>query len=237
MRLYKVATEEALGTLTASYMIGMMMQPHRVNMAITGGTSPKEVYKALIPQVKGQAGFSNVHFYNFDEVPYASEDQEGVTISELRRVFLEPAGIAAENVHRLDQHNYLEQDDRIRRDGGLDLMLIGVGSDGHYCGYMPGTTTFNSWTSRVELNQAAREQVVAEFSSGDLADVPDYFVTMGPRSVMAAKNILMIATGTRKQEIVKTLMAGKLDANVPATLLTLHPSFVLIADEAACSLL
>lgn len=237
MQFYRAKTEKDLGELTASLLLGEMMSSNRVNLAITGGTSPKEVYKSLIPKVKGTDYLKNAHFYNFDEIPYRKEDREGITISEIKKVFLEPAGVKPENIHKLDQHNYKNQDQRVFNDGGMDVMFIGVGNDGHYCGNLPGTTKFGDWTSRIENTQELRERELGEFPSGDINDVPDYYVTMGPRSVMAAKKIIMIATGTRKKEIVKTLMDGVVDMNIPATLLTLHPGFVLIADDDACSLL
>ena len=68
-------------------------------------------------------------------------------------------------------------------------------------------------------------------------DVPDYYITMGPRSIMQAKNLVMIASGKRKAEPVKKLMSGVVDEKVPATVLTLHPHFTLILDEEAASLL
>ena len=237
MQFYKTKTEKDLGELTASLLLGEMMSSNRVNIAITGGTSPVEVYKALIPKVKGTNYLENTHFYNFDEIPYRKEDREGITISEIKKIFREPAGVKQENIHKLDQYNYKNQDKRVFDDGGMDVMFIGVGNDGHYCGNLPGTTKFGDWTCRVENTQKLKERELDEFPSKNINDVPDYYITMGPRSVMAAKKIIMIATGTRKKEIVKTLINGTVDTNIPATLLTLHPEFVLIADDDACSLL
>lgn len=68
-------------------------------------------------------------------------------------------------------------------------------------------------------------------------DVPDYYITMGPRSIMRARHIIMIASGVKKAEIIKTLMEGIVDEDKPATILTLHPHFTLIMDEDAASLL
>ena len=67
--------------------------------------------------------------------------------------------------------------------------------------------------------------------------MPDYYVTMGPRSIMRARKLVMIASGKRKAEPVKKLMSGVVDPKVPSTLLTLHPFFTLIMDKEAASLL
>jgi len=154
----------------------------------------------------------------------------------LRKQFLTPAGIPEENIHKLDHTNYQTQDERIKADGGLDAVILGLGWDGHFCGNLPHTTKFGDGTSRVECDEYLRSRLVEEFENGE-EDVPYYYVTMGPRSIMQARNIVMIASGKRKAEPVKKLLSGVVDQDVPATILTLHPHFTLIADEEAMSLM
>ena len=177
-----------------------------------------------------------LHFYNFDEIPYRKEDREGVTISGLREAFFTPAGIPEERIHKLDQFNYQTQDERIEKDGGLDMVILGVGADGHFCGNLPQTTKFGDLTTRVECDRRLKDRILPEFNDVE-EDVPDYYITMGPRSIMRARHIIMIASGVKKAEIIKTLMEGIVDENKPATILTLHPHFTLIMDEEAASLL
>ncbi len=163
MRLISVADYEEMSQAGASMLLGAMYGEGRVNLSITGGSTPRRMYELLVPQVAGKKQFSNVHFYNFDEIPYRAEDREGVTISGLR------------------------------------------------------------------------ERLVDEFENG-MADVPDYYITMGPRSIMAARELVMIASGEKKAKAVAKLLSGEVTEEWPATVLTLHPHFTLIADEAALSL-
>ena len=79
------------------------------------------------------------------------------------------------------------------------------------------------------------DRILEEFDNVE-ENVPDYYITMGPRSIMRARNIIMIASGKRKAEAVKKLLDGEVDLSVPASILTLHPHFTLIADEEALSL-
>lgn len=232
MKLIIGNTFDEMSSIAAHHLLGYMYQNKRVNMCITGGTSPSRMYEILIPLVKGKEYFSNVHYYNFDEIPYRAEDREGVTISGLRDAFFKPAGIAEEKIHILDQNNYTKQDERIAADGGLDMVLLGVGSDGHFCGNLPGTSRFGDKTLRIDCKDWPKEKLLDEFS-GEAQHIPDYYVTMGPRSIMAAKNLVMIATGEKKAGIVKQLVDGVVDEQVPATLLTLHPEFTLIIDNDA----
>lgn len=236
MKVIKVKDYEEMSQVAAENILGYMYKEGRVNLSITGGTTPKRMYEILVPRVKGKEQFKDVHFYNFDEIPYRKEDREGVTISGLRELFLTPAEIKEENIHKLDHANYTMQDERIKEDGGLEMVILGLGWDGHFCGNLPQTTKFGDLTSRVECDQRLHDRILEEFNNVE-EDVPDYYITMGPRSIMQARNIVMIASGKKKAEAVKKLLSLEVDKNVPATILTLHPHFTLIVDEEALSLI
>ena len=232
MRVIVVEDYEEMSQVAASYVIGAMYRPGRVNLSITGGSTPKRMYEVMVPQVAGKEQFKDVHYYNFDEIPYRTGDREGVTISGLRKLYLTPAGVAEDRIHRLDPSNWETQDERIAADGGLDMIVLGLGWDGHFCGNLPGTTSFGDGTSRVECDEAMRERLTDEFENG-IVDVPDFYITMGPRSIMAARELLMIASGEKKAAPVAKLLSGEVDPAWPATVLTLHPNFTLIVDKAA----
>ncbi|MFB1050652.1 glucosamine-6-phosphate deaminase [Paraliobacillus sp. JSM ZJ581] len=234
MRLIIAKDEKEMSNIAAQHLLGYMYQDRRVNMAITAGSSPVGTYNTLIPQVKNKLYFSNVHYYNFDEVPYRQEDREGVTISKLRELYLTPANISRENIHVLDQYNYSKYDEIIKKDGGLDVVLLGVGSDGHYCGNLPGTTKFGDMTSKVTIKEKSKKHILPEFDYIE-SHLPDYYLTMGPKSIMAIQNLIMIATGKEKSDIIKRLLDGPVDEEIPASILMLHPNLTLIIDADAAS--
>ena len=228
---------EEMSQVAAGYVMSYMYQDReRVNLSITGGTTPQRMYEILVPMVKDKKQFQHVHFYNFDEIPYRKEDREGVTISGLRDAFFTPAHIKEEQIHKLDQFNYQTQDEHIEKDGRLDMVNLGVGADGHFCGNLPQTTKFGDLTTRVENDQRLKARILPEFHNVE-EDVPEYYITMGPRSIMRARHIVMIASGVKKAGIIKTLLEQVVDQDVPASILTLHPHFTLIVDEEAASLL
>jgi 6-phosphogluconolactonase/glucosamine-6-phosphate isomerase/deaminase len=227
---------DEMSTIAAQHVLSYMYKDGRVNLAITGGTTPRRMYEILVPQVKDKDYFDNVHFYNFDEIPYKKENREGVTISELRKSFFTPANVKEGNIHKLDQTNYTIHDERLKADGGLDMIILGIGADGHYCGNLPGTTAFGDITSKVPCDQRLKDRILPEFNNVE-EYVPDYYITMGPRSIMNAKNLVLIANGTKKAEIIKCLLTGKVDPEVPASILVLHPNLTIILDEEAASLI
>lgn len=236
MRVIKVKDYEQMSKVAMTHLLGYMSKDKEMHISITGGTTPKRMYEMLAPYVKENIEeYNHVTFYNFDEIPYKEENREGVTIEGLRKQFLAPAGIKEENICVLDQNNYLTQDERIEKVGGLDLILLGLGWDAHFSGNLPGTTVFGDLTSRVECDDVMKERLLDEFDNNP-NHVPDYYITMGPRSIMRAKNLIIIASGKKKAKAVKALLSNKIDQDLPATILTLHPNITLIADEDALSL-
>lgn len=238
MRLIVTNTLEEMNEVGAQHLLGAMHTQHRTNIAITAGSTPKGVYDLMIPLVKDKAYFDNVHYYNFDEIPFKGEDGYGVTMSNLNKLYFDPANVQRENIHVLDWTNYETQDERIAKDGGLDFVLLGVGADGHFCGNLPGTTKFGDLTSRVDEDATPdMVEVLLNEVGGVEEKRPDFYVTMGPKSIMQIKKLVMIANGKAKAGIVKKLVEGVVSEDVPATLLTTHPDFTLIVDKEAAALL
>lgn len=238
MKLIVATDYQEMSELAANLLLGYLVHPLRVNLAITAGSTPQRLYELLIPYVRGRAEFANAHYYNFDEIPYAGRPGYGVTMENLHRMYFGPAEIPAERLHELNSDNYSLQDQRIAEEGGLDLIMMGVGTDGHYCGNLPGTTVFSDRTCKVPIStREDMRQILLKEVGGHEKWLPDHYVTMGPKSVMAAKKLLVIVNGSHKAEIVKRIIDGPVDATIPASLLMLHPNLLIIADREAASLL
>lgn len=238
MRVIRTTSLQEMNEVGAQYLLGAMHTQHRTNIAITAGSTPKGVYDVMIPLVKDKDYFDNVHYYNFDEIPFKGEDGYGVTMTNLNKLYFDPANISREKIHVLDWTNYETQDERIAEDGGLDFVLLGVGADGHFCGNLPGTTKFGDLTSRVDEDATPDMVDVLLSEVGGVEEKrPDFYVTMGPKSIMQIKKLVMIANGKAKAGIVKKLVEGVVTEDVPATLLTTHPDFTLIVDAEAAALL
>ena len=236
MKIIIAENYEHLSRITVQHLLGYMFQDRRVNLAITGGNTPQRAYELLVEEVKDRPYFSHVHYYNFDELHFLSGQREGITISDLRRLYLTPAGVAEENIHKLDQNNYSTQDARIAADGGLDLVLLGMGADGHFCGNMPGVTAFANETYRVDYDDEMKKSVLPLYAGAE-EDMPSYYVTMGPRSIMNARHLLMIVNGKNKAAMVKRVLTGSVEPSVPSSILTLHPHITFVLDQDAASLL
>lgn len=115
----------------------------------------------------------------------------------------------------------------------VDLQLLGIGENGHIAFNEPGTP-FDTPTHIVELTESTRNANKIYFENEE--DVPTHAVTMGIGSIMRAKEIILVASGSKKAEAVKEMLNGKLDINCPATALQNHNNVTIVVDEEAYSL-
>lgn len=232
MKLIIEEDAEALSRTTAAIVLGTMLQDRRTNLSLTAGATPVGTYAIVAPAMAANpAAFAEAHFYNFDEVPVHGQDL-GMTISALRDQLYGPAGIMPDNLHVLDLDNADAIRDDLRRHGGLDLVLMGLGTDGHFCGNMPGATRFGEDIYVYDVHEGL------PFYEG-LAKVaehmPDRVVTFGAPMILRARQAVLIVTGESKADALATVLGSDIEPSVPATVLRLHSNLVVIADRAAAS--
>ena len=125
-------------------------------------------------------------------------------------------------------------DAAIEAAGGIDLQLLGLGGNGHIGFNEPGTP-FELGTHVVELTERTRRDNARFFTSID--EVPTHAATMGVKTVMHARAILLLAFGPAKAEAVRASFAGPVTPEVPASVLQLHPNVTVFCDEEAAKLL
>jgi glucosamine-6-phosphate deaminase len=122
---------------------------------------------------------------------------------------------------------------RIREAGGVDVQLLGIGTNGHI-GFNEPTSSFASRT-RIKTLAPRTRQDNARFFDGDLDAVPLHCITQGLGTILDARQLLLVAQGESKAAAVAAAVEGPLSAMVPASALQLHRSAVVLLDEAAAS--
>ena len=118
--------------------------------------------------------------------------------------------------------------------GGIDLQLLGLGNNGHIGFNEPGAA-FEKETHCVDLTESTIQANKRFFEK--VEDVPTQAYTMGIKSIMAAKKILLVATGSAKADALYKSLYGPITPNVPASILQLHQDVTVVADEDALSLI
>lgn len=208
-------------------------------LGLATGSSPVGTYQNLVKWYQnGDLDFSNVSSINLDEYRGLRPDND-----QSYRYFMDTNLFNHINIDKSKTFvpNGLEEDSQkacddydqiIETMGGVDLQLLGLGHNGHI-GFNEPSESFPSGTHCVDLAPSTIEANKRFFASE--ADVPRQAYTMGIRSIMLAKKIVMVVSGEDKAEILKNVVNGPITPQVPASVLQLHRDVVIVADEAALS--
>ncbi len=216
----------------------VIMKPNCVLGLATGGT-PVGIYKQLIDWYnKGDLDFSEVTTVNLDEYRGLPRDNPQSYWYFMHDNLFNHVNIDHDRINLPDGTNQdakeecQRYDDIIQYVGGIDLQLLGIGHDGHIGFNEPGSA-FELGTHCVDLTEETIEANKRFFASAD--DVPRQAYTMGIKTIMQARKVLLVASGKDKAAIVKKAFFGPVTPEVPASILQMHPDFILVADEAALS--
>ena len=217
----------------------VIMKPNCVLGLATGGT-PVGAYAQLVEWYnKGDLDFSEVTTVNLDEYRGLPKEHPESYWSFMHRNLFDHVNIRPEAIHLPDGTNpdaadaCAKYNDIIHSVGGIDLQLLGLGPNGHIGFNEPGEA-FELETHCVDLTEATIE-ANKRFFDGNEDLVPKQAYTMGIKTIMQAKKILIIASGEDKAEIVHKAFFGPITPQVPASVLQLHNDVTLVADEAALS--
>ncbi|MEG0564106.1 6-phosphogluconolactonase, partial [Anaerorhabdus sp.] len=238
MNFIIVKDKKELSEVMADVMLKhMISQKNRVNISITTGKTPIDGYSILASKIKNKSCFDNVHYYIFDEFWY-KDDPVGICRASLDKEFFNLANIKESNIHNLTNDNYLNFDNELKNDGGLDMVIMGIGENGHFCGNQPGT--FDNWNQGVHLIDRYRTKVVIDLlvhllhedlHSDDQSRIPDNYITMGPKTIMQAKSIVFILSSKNKAEVAKKAFYDPITEDFPVSIFQLHRDVTIIIDE------
>lgn len=231
MKLIVKDDYEAMSKTCLHMILGCMLQDKHVNLSITSGSTPRLLLEMMIEEIKGKKEYANVDYYIFDESPYLDKPH-GVAYDDLMTHLFIPADVDEKRVHEMSKDNYASYDDMIDAAGGIDLMVLGLGPDGHFCSNVPYFTKLDAYSYEIDRKELCKV-------NPNYKDNPTYpfSYTMGPVSCMKAKQLVLIVNGKHKAEILKKTLEGEVSNEIPASVLKLHPNFVVICDKEAAELL
>ncbi len=126
-----------------------------------------------------------------------------------------------------------EYEAAIRAAGGVDLQILGIGTDGHLAFNEPGSSLASR--TRIKTLTEQTRQDNARFFAGDADAVPRHVLTQGLGTIMDARHLVLLATGRGKAEAVHRMVEGGVSAMWPASVLQLHPHVTVLLDDAAAS--
>ena len=232
----KIQSKDKMNAEIAQLFIDTVKENPNCVLGLATGSSPLGVYKNMIEAYKNnEVSFKNVKTFNLDEYVGLDGNHEQSYRYFMNHNLFDHIDIDKENTHvpsGTNLENPEEYDTLIEQAGGIDLQILGIGSDGHIAFNEPGTP-FNSLTHVAELAESTIVDNSRFFNS--IEEVPTKAVTMGLASIMKAKKIVLIATGENKAQAIQGLLEGLITEKLPCSILRNHPDVIVYLDRAAYS--
>ena len=209
-------------------------------LGLATGTTPLGLYERMARDHKENGtSYKQVRTVNLDEYEGLdlSSDQSYIWFMRenlFRHLDIDPKNTNIENGKAQDAAQECARYNALLEDMRQDIQVLGIGSNGHIAFNEPGTS-FEAETHLVDLAESTIRDNSRLFAR--IEDVPRRAYTMGPKNIMNAKKILILASGANKAKAVLGLVEGEVTEQLPASILQRHPDCTLVCDEAAASLL
>lgn len=241
MKIYKVKDYKDMSRKAANIISAQVIMKPACVLGLATGSSPIGTYRQLIDwHQKGDLDFSETKTINLDEYKGLSGDN-----AQSYRYFMQenlfshininpentnlPNGLAKDDAEECRRYNEV-----IRSMGGIDLQLLGLGHNGHI-GFNEPDEAFEKETHCVALTESTINANARLFANP--MEVPRFAYTMGIKSIMQAKKIVVVVSGADKAEIVKKAFFGAVTPRVPASILQMHTDVTIVGDEEALALI
>ncbi|KXL48772.1 hypothetical protein M433DRAFT_159118 [Acidomyces richmondensis BFW] len=207
-------------------------------LGLPTGSSPEGIYKHLVAAYKnGDISFRNIVTFNMDEYVGIPREHPESYHSFMYKHFFSHVDIAPENINILNgnaedlEEECIAYEEKIKRAGGIELFLGGIGPDGHIAFNEPGS----SLRSRTRVKTLAYDTILANsrFFGNDLTKVPKMALTVGVQTVMDAREVVIIITGAHKALALQKCIEGGVNHMWTLSSLQLHPHAMIVVDEDA----
>lgn len=235
----KIVRKEDFANTAADYAVAQMVRNPESVIGLAGGNTTKPIHAALVESIKGNRSlFSGVSFFNVDEYYGAPKSSLGTCYGRMIDQLLGPLEIEPEKIHLFDPEAANAEDeckkvlDSIKAMGGIDLLYLGIGLNGHVGFCNPGTA-FDSTAFSFPFEQSFRLEKQANF--GGIDKTPITGMTLGIMDFLQARQILLVACGEAKADIISRIVNGPITEDVPATVFKLHSNATLLLDEPAAA--
>jgi glucosamine-6-phosphate deaminase len=202
-------------------------KPNAVIGFATGGTMIP-FYKELVKLYKkGKVDFSKVKAFNIDEFAELKNSDVNSYHYYMNKYFFSKVNVKRSNIH-FPSASGKEYDKEIKKVGGLDICMLGIGENGHIGFNEPGSS-FNSQTRIITLTENTR-QVDSRFFK-DKSRVPHHAYSIGIKTILSAKKIILLSFGDKKADAIYKSLKGKISEKVPASALRKHKDATFIIDK------
>jgi glucosamine-6-phosphate deaminase len=238
MEVVILADAKEIGGVAADAVGELLDRKPDAVLGLATGSSPLAIYDELAARRDaGLISFRQARGFTLDEYVGLPAEHPERYRNVIDRVFVSRVDFAPGAVHGPDglavdvPAACAAYEHAIDAAGGVDLQVLGIGTDGHIAFNEPGS----SLASRTRIKTLTRQTRIdnARFFGGDVESVPTHCLTQGLATIMEARHVILVATGSRKAEAVHHLVEGPVSAMWPATILQHHPHVTALLDDAA----
>lgn len=233
----KVLTKEEINREISEEIISLINSRENVVLGLATGSTPLGVYSLLIEAYKNKKlSFKNVVSFNLDEYVGLDENNDQSYRYFMNHNLFNHLDIDLRNTFipsdKDNDNHYDRYDNKIKKYGGIDFQILGIGSNGHIAFNEPGTS-FDSLTHIVSLKESTIKDNSRFFKS--IEEVPSKAISMGLESIIRSKRIVLVAFGQNKAEAIRKLVQEDMDISLPASILKKHPNVTIYCDVEAAS--
>jgi glucosamine-6-phosphate deaminase len=242
MLLVLKANDEELGREAATIVANAVLRNPALRLGLATGNTTLGMYQELARLHKRNAlDLSQVVTFNLDEYLGLPPEHTQTFHYFMHQNFFSQVNVDPRNIHIPDgaiSGNYVQYcrgyEQAIRDAGGIDLQILGIGRNGHI-GFNEPTSSLGSRTRLKVLSKETIDDNRKFFAPGE--KIPECAITMGIGTILEAKRILLLASGSSKAAAIANAIEGPITASVTASALQLHPDVTFIVDQQAGALL
>nr|WP_313777645.1 glucosamine-6-phosphate deaminase [Mycobacterium sp.] len=227
-----------IGALAADAISALVHRKPGAVLGLATGSSPLAIYDELVTRcAAGEISFSQVRGFTLDEyvgLPAEHPERYGNVIDSVfvSRVDFAPGAVQGPDGLADDiPAACASYEDAIRAAGGVDLQILGIGTDGHIGFNEPGSSLASR--TRIKTLTVQTRTDNARFFDGDIAAVPTHCLTQGLATILDSRHVILVATGSQKAEAIHHLVEGAVSAMWPGSVLQHHPHVTVLLDDAA----
>lgn len=232
----KAKTYEDMSREAAQIIFDALKENETFSLGLATGSTPEGMYEILATLINDEKlDLSHLTTFNLDEYVGLDEDDDQSYHYFMDEHLFSKLDIPKENINILDGvasdlDKEVKEYESLIDEVGIDIQVLGIGRNGHIAFNEPGTS-FESLTHKVQLTDETIEDNSRFFEKKE--DVPTEALSMGLKTIMKAKQIILLISGDNKQRARELFVSGEVSEDVPASILHNHDNVILITDEAA----
>ena len=241
MNVLVFKTEKEVDEYVGKHLVSFIQQKPDATIGFATGSTPQGTYAYLIQAYQQkEVDFHDVTAFNLDESVGIPKQHPRSFATAMKETLFDQINIQSENIHALDG-NAEDMDKECQRyedeidTQPVDIQLLGIGMDGHIAYNEPGSP-FDGGCHVVDLHTESIQSSL-DYGFDHIEEVPRQGVTQGIHTIMKAKELLMMAKGSKKAELVKRMLKGEVSNTFPSSIIQQHDHVIVVLDEAAAGCL